>query len=117
MTGLYQYESCFAEQNNQMAAYGVRGSYGWNYARLSQKTQGYIGDICAGDYTSQLGQISTNILNKINSVPLACENPSDLVVSISAANITYTVSGRELKFSAQLPPGSTVSLKYSCETL
>ncbi len=110
-------EACFAEQNNQMSAYGVRGSYGWNYARLSQKTQGFVGDICASDYTSQLGQISTNILNKINSLPLACENPKDLSVSISTSNITYSVSGKELKFSAQLPPGTTVNLKYNCETL
>jgi hypothetical protein len=111
-------EACYAEQNSQMASYGIRGSYGWNYARVSQKTQGYIGDICASDYTSQLGQISTNILNKINSLPLACENPTDLVVTISGqSGVTHTVSGSELKFSAQITPGATVSIKYTCETL
>jgi hypothetical protein len=111
-------QACFTEQNNQMSAYGIRGSYGWNYAKVSQKTQGFIGDICAADYTTQLGQISTNILNKVNSVPLACEKPTDLTVNISGqTGVTYTVSGRELKFSQQLAPGTTASLKYTCETL
>ena len=110
-------DSCFKEQNAQMLDYGIRGSYGWNYARASQKTQGYIGDICNADYTSQLGQISTNILNRLDSAPLACEAPTDLVVAISSPGITYTISAKEIKFSTQLPPGTTVNLKYSCQTL
>jgi hypothetical protein len=109
-------EACYNEQNAQMAAYGVRGSYGWNYARVSQKTNGVIADICTADYTGALGQISTNILDRINSLPLGCENPKDLVVTLSQA-VTFSVSGRELKFSKALPPGTTVNLKYTCDSL
>jgi hypothetical protein len=113
--------SCLSTQNSQMVVNGtalVSGSYGWDYAKVSQKTNGVIGDICASDYTGQLGQISTNILDRINSLPLACDNPTDLVVTVSGqAGITHTVSGKELKFNTQLAPGATVNLKYSCESL
>lgn len=114
-------QSCKTAQDNQMIIGGasvVNGSYGHIYSQASQMTQGVIGDICASDYTSQLGQISTNILNRVKSMTLACANPTDLVVTVvGQSGVTYTVTGKELKFNAQLAPGTSVKLKYSCATL
>jgi hypothetical protein len=114
-------QSCKNIQDNQLVVNGtavVNGSYGLIYNKASQMTQGVVGDICASDYTSQLGQISTNILSRVNSALLACENPSDLLVSIiGQPGVTYSISGREVRFSAQLSPGTRVGLKYTCNTL
>lgn len=114
-------EACKNTQGSQILVNGsgvVSGSYGYIYKQASDMTQGVIGDICASDYTTQLGNISTNILNRINSVSLACDNPSDLVVTIvGQAGVTYSVSGREVRFSTQLSPGTSVKVKYSCVTL
>jgi hypothetical protein len=114
-------QSCKNIQDNQMVINGtsaVSGSFGLLYNQASQMTQGVVGDICATDYTSQLGQISTNILNRINGATLACANPTDLsVVIVGQSGVTYTVSGAQLKFSVQLSPGTSVKLKYSCDTL
>jgi len=114
-------DACKATQGNQIVVNGasvVSGSFGLIYNQASQMTQGIVGDICASDYTSQLGQISTNILNRINSATLACASPTDLsVVIVGQSGVTYTVSGTLVKFSTQLAPGTTVKLKYSCDTL
>jgi len=113
--------TCKDIQGSQIVVNGmsvVSGSYGNLYKQATDMTQGVTGDICSGDYTTQLGQISTNILNRINSVSLACNAPADLVVTIvGQPGVTYSVSGREVKFSAQLAAGTTVKLKYSCTTL
>lgn len=114
-------QACKDVQDNQMVINGasvVSGSFGLIYNQASQMTQGIVGDICASDYTGQLGQISTNILNRINSATLACANPADLAVTIvGQSGVTYTVAGNLVKFSTQLSPGTTVKLKYSCDTL
>lgn len=114
-------ESCLATQNSQMVVNGtsvVNGSYGLTYFKASQKTGGIVGDICESDYTSRLGQISTNILDRKDSHILACDNPPDLVVTVSGqGGVSHSVTGRELKFSTQLAPGTTVRVQYSCETI
>ncbi|WP_413288683.1 hypothetical protein [Bdellovibrio sp. HCB337] len=113
-------ENCKRTQGNQLVVNGlgtVSGSYGLIYKQASDMTRGVVGDICSSDYTSKLGEISTNILDRKNSVPLACSNPSNLQVTISAPGITYSVSGSELKFSAQLPAGTVGKVKYSCKSL
>lgn len=113
-------KTCKEIQGGQLLVNGmatVSGSYGYIYKQASDLTQGVVGDICASDYTAKLGAISTNILDRISSVSLACETPSDLVVTVSQAGVTYSVSGREVKFSSQLSPGTVVKLKYSCVTL
>lgn len=98
---------------------GATGTYGASYVQLSNLTGGVVGSVCASDYTSQLGDIATNIIEKINSVSIACENPNDLIVQLTNVNsgLTYDLSGRLITFSQDLPPGSQVRLKYSCETL
>jgi len=116
-------DSCKVTQSNQMIINGqatVLGSIGNIYMQASQMTQGVIGDICASDkdYTAQLGQISTNILNRINSINLACANPVDLSVSIiGQPGVTYSLAGNLVKFSSQLVAGTTVKLKYTCDSL
>ncbi len=114
-------QACKTIQDNQLVVNGtavVSGSFGLIYNQASQLTHGIVGDICASDYTSQLGQISTNILSRINSATLACNNPSDLTVNIvGQPGVTYSVSDREVKFSEQLSPGTTVRLQYTCKTL
>lgn len=114
-------QACKNTQDGQLVVNGmstVSGSFGLIYTQASQMTQGVIGDICATDYTSQLGQISTNILNRINSVTLACANPADLSVTIvGQSGVTFTVAGTLVKFSTQLAPGTTVKVKYSCDSL
>lgn len=113
-------KTCKEIQDNQIIVNGVsavKGSYGLLYKQASDMTQGVVGDVCAADYTSQLGQISTNILNRIQSVALMCENPSDLSVTVSQPGVSYSVYGKEVRFSTQLSPGAVVKLKYSCRTL
>lgn len=114
-------QACKNVQDSQMLVNGmsvVSGSFGLIYNQASQMTQGVVGDICASDYTGQLGQISTNILNRTNSATLACMNPADLTVTIvGQPGVTYTVSGTSVKFSTQLAPGTTVKLKYTCDSL
>jgi hypothetical protein len=114
-------KTCKDIQGSQIVVNGmsvVSGSYGNLYKQASDMTQGVIGDICSGDYTTQLGQISTNILNRVNSVSLACSAPADLVVTITGQpGVTYSVSGREVKFSAKLNAGTSVRVVYSCTTL
>lgn len=114
-------QECLKTQNEQMKVNGqfvVNGSYGLVYAEASKKTKGVIGDICESDYTTRLGQISANILDRKDNHMLACEAPGDLEVTIKGqSGVTHTVDGRELKFGSQLNPGTEVRVKYSCQTL
>lgn len=113
-------KTCKDIQSGQLLVNGmgvVSGSYGHVYKQASDMTQGVIADICTSDYTEKLGQISTNILDQIKGRTLACPSPSDLVVNVSQTGVTYAVTGRDLKFSTQLSPGTTVKLKYSCTSL
>lgn len=119
--------NCLASQSNQLGPNGtygisynsVLGSYGYKYNDAVRLTSGVSGDICANDYGSQLSNISSNIVDRISDIGLACENPGDLSVVLAPplTSISWTVSGRNLHFSQALPPGTQVRLKYSCATL
>ncbi len=95
------------------------GSEGKKYAEATSMTNGYLGDICASDYGSQLSGIGANIVDRITDVNLACKDPSDLHVELTPANssINSTVTGQVLHFSEALPAGTQLHLKYSCSTL
>jgi hypothetical protein len=114
-------QECLATQNNQMVVGNtsvVSGSYGSIYAEAVKKTGGILGDICESDYTTRLGQIKANILEHINDHTLACENPSDLVVTFTGqTGMTYTVSGRTVKLSQELNSKATARFQYSCPSL
>lgn len=123
--------ACLAQQNAQTQGI-VSGSYGLEYhsavqqAKAAMNQMGFpasvtdkmvSGDICASDYTSQLNQIFDNINGQVkDSIALGCENPTDLVLTLSTsdATITHSVVGKTLKFNKKLPVGTSVSYRYSC---
>lgn len=118
---------CIAAQSNQLGPSGtygitynqVLGTYGAEYDKARALTDGVRGDICANDYGSQLSNISANIVDRIADISLACADPTDLVVTLTPPlnTITWSVSGKTLRFSETLPPGTQVRLKYSCPSL
>mgnify|MGYP000738785930 CR=1 FL=1 len=107
-------ESCKTQQDNQV--HGVRSSYGLKYDELVNITGGVVGDICSANYTNQLGKISASILEKINSVELNCTSPIDLKIEFSGTSkdLPYTIEGKSVKFSKDLPAGTRLHLNYSC---
>lgn len=119
--------ACLALQNDQTlgnpavaATRGfVKGSLGNVYLTFPNAGWGKAVDICFNDYTSQLGDISTSILDKINRAPLACTSPSGLAVTLntSDSSITWSQQAGEIVFSKQLPVGSTVRLVYDCDSI
>ncbi len=126
--------SCREKQNAQMAGRvnGFEGKLLADLAALTnglavkpssnydaRESQGIIGDICANDYGAQLGEIGSTIVNKIREVPLACETPANLKVTLTPnkKNISYTQVGAKLIFSDTLPMGETLNLKYNCKSL
>lgn len=119
--------SCLSVQNHQSlgnpavaATNGiVSGSLGSAYLTFPNNGWGKAVDICFNDYTSQLGQISSNIIDRINSASLACSNPQNLVVTISSSDssITWTQQGSEIRFNKQLPAGTSVHLTYDCSSI
>jgi hypothetical protein len=113
--------SCLSSQNNQVnAGYlnNVSASYGYMYSLLTKMMSGVEGDICAGDYSAQLGQIGSNIVDRVSDIQLACENPADLAVTISNSSIAWRVERNLLKFTPEvLPPGTRVTGQYSCPRL
>lgn len=112
--------SCLSTQNGQTMGV-VNGSYGLEYANLSNATGGILGDICANDYAAQLQSIFNNLAGKIvDRASLACANPPDLSVNFINNNdpsITWSVDGSVVKFSKKLATGTSYNIKYSCTTL
>jgi hypothetical protein len=110
--------SCLAAQRSQLGL-GTNGNFGSSYEELTRATGGVIGNICASDYTNQLGEIATKIIEKVSSATIACNEPADLVVNIDpvASGLSYENIGTEIRFNQELPAGSKLSLKYSCKTL
>lgn len=107
--------ACLGVQNSQTLGV-MRGSYGNKYIELSNSTNGVSADICANDYTTQLGQIGSNIIDRVKNIALYCENPKDFNVTLSTddSSIEYNVVGKELVFNKELPVGTSVHLKYKC---
>jgi hypothetical protein len=111
--------NCFNSQFNQLglpAQKAVKGSYGYVYALTALITNGYVGDICAGDYTSQLNTIASDIVEKVDSYQLKCSNPKDVIIN-TPAGMTYNISGSTVTFSRLLNPGETITIKHSCISL
>ncbi len=122
--------ACLSQQNAQTQGL-VSASYGYEYNNAVQLAQAAMdavggtsaaakmvaGDICSNDYTTQLKQIFDNISGQIkDSIELGCENPTDLVVTLSTSDstITHSMIGKTLKFNKKLPVGTSVSYRYSC---
>lgn len=119
--------SCLTQQANQAlgnpavaATKGfVTGTLGTAYQTFPQNGWGKSVDICFSDYTSQLGDISTYILERINSVALKCANPTDLTVELVPAqsSITHQMEGSNLRFSQNLAVGTKVKVSYKCDAV
>lgn len=110
--------SCLTQQNQQLSGY-VSGNYGTSYEKAAQLTGGTIGSVCASDYGAQLANISGAIVNQLNSVMLACENPEDFTYDLIPADSSNvgSLQGRNLTFAKPVAPNSVVHLRYSCPTL
>lgn len=115
--------ACVSAQSNQAlgnpavpsTAGLVKGSLGSEYLAAATATGGVQGDICANDYTTQLGDINTRLEEQISEIRLACSNPQNLNVNILGNNVlTYSVNGNILQLSNTLPLGTTIQLRYSC---
>lgn len=115
--------SCLNQQNSQtLDNYGptmglVKGSIGNLYLSFTNQGWGNAADICSTDYTSQLGQIRSQITDRIKDIMLNCSNPTDLIVTVSGTPVSYQLEGKTLKFSQYLAPGTNVTMSYKCESL
>ena len=117
-------KACLNAQGNQTIRPDNRrvlGSYGYVYSVLTSITGGIQGDICAGDYGSQLVNIAGNIGEHKEEVQLACDisKITDLAVSFAPTQnqVNYTAEASVLKFNDTVQPGTKITISYSCPTL
>ncbi|MNK06323.1 hypothetical protein D3C87_242180 [compost metagenome] len=118
-----QDQACLSQQNTQILGdnpnpdtYGlVTGSIGTVYLQFPLAGWGRAVSICSNDYSTDLGQIRTSIAEKTQTVLLACANPTDLIVT--GTSVGYTTVGKALKFAQALPPGTSITLSYKCDSL
>jgi hypothetical protein len=111
--------ACLNAQFNQLnlpADKAVSGSYGYVYALLAMMTNGFVGNICASDYTAQLNSIAGDIVDKIESYQLKCLAPEELNIT-TPPGLTYLISGTLVSFNRSLNPGEVVRFKYKCKSL
>lgn len=106
--------NCLAQQTNNLTA----GQYGFVYSQLSQLSNGRVGNICATDYTSELGEIGTSIVQQVKSVRLACRPFNDKVEITFDRNVntqvTTDLDNLTVTFDPNLPPGVTARVRYKC---
>jgi hypothetical protein len=117
-------QACLSQQNSQaLDGYAptaglVTGSMGLKYLEFTNAGWGNAADICSGDYTSQLGQIRSEISERIKDILLQCSNPEGLVVTVSGSYVGHWIEGKTLKFNQYLEPGTQVTLSaYKCSSL
>lgn len=117
-------QTCKTQQSNQIIdSLGrpvVEGSFGNLYSQFnlqlrddSNRPRGLMLDICASDYTSALGEISTNIGSQLKEYALKCSDPAAL--SITPASIRWTKTGSTIHFTEPIAPGTDVSISYKCQ--
>ena len=131
-TGDAQGDACKNAQNAQVNGQGqaVKGFYGTQYAALSVPSdsmkaagnivEGEMGDICANNYTQQLGPIADKITG-LNFVQLPCEpvlSTVDIKFSPAPnAAITFDIdpsNASRIIFTPNVPPGTDVLLDFKC---
>ena len=115
--------SCRQQQSQQILDSAgqsvVQGSYGNLYAKFNLelkdeagRPRGIMGDICASDYTSQLGQITTNISDRVEEIALKCKDPVSL--SITPTSIQWSRNGNIVKLAQPLAVGTELTVTYKC---
>lgn len=103
--------TCEAQQDAQ----GVPSFPGRLYSELSNKTEGYVGSICASDYTTNLKYVKERIQNSLPAVQLECTPIGTPVVTITPSfATTKTLVGNEMRFDPAIPEGRTIQINYNC---
>ncbi len=88
---------------------------GRTYAELSNKTGGYIGSICAADYTENLRLMKDRLINSMPGMKLECTPIGNPTVTFDRPiTTTVTLTGDELKFSPVIPEGVKIRAVYKC---
>lgn len=110
--------SCLNLQKSQLGA-STDGNFGTNYEQLAMETDGYVGNICSPDYSYELGEIATQIVERLDNIAIACSNPQNLIVTLTPQDpsLSYNVRNKSVFFNRDIPSGTKVNLKYSCVTL
>lgn len=117
---------CFNEQNQQT---NVKGFYGSQYASLSYPdstlkdvgsiVDGYVGSICAPDYSSQMGDMADIIVDNVNIIQLECTPlAGSLQVSYSPSpgySISVVVDpDNRVRLNPAPPANTSVRVKWKC---
>lgn len=95
--------------------------YGNAYAKLSKDTGGYIGSVCAADYSTQLGEIGKIISDSQLAQALGCvavANNNDYGSVVNLANgqeisVNYEFNGDKVEFEQLLGQGQ-YRITYYC---
>ena len=95
-------EACLDEQNDQGDDLrDIKGQYGSMYAALSEATGGVIGDVCADDYSDQLGAIGFQTAEGAYEDQIACADPVNF--QVLPEDIPYELEGTTIRFKTSLP--------------
>ncbi len=104
--------ACYHAQDQSSIAF-----VGVEYSKLSRLTGGTIGNICAANYASQLTDIAARIQLAMTSVTLNCvpQGPISVEYVPNQTGITVSTSGNKLFFSREIPVGTRIDVRFSCE--
>lgn len=109
-------ETCLRNKQKHV----VSSKYGTEFAKLSQKTNGVIGSVCASDYSSSLSVIGDSIIRPEKIYGLDCvaaqqggSYGSVKRVSNNQPVTSYTINGNKIEFTTDLP-NDTYRVSYYC---
>lgn len=114
-------KACLRAQTGQSGNPFIRGTEGYSYEKLSNRTGGVVGSICESDYGAQLQQIGYSLASEVTSLPFSCRPINDdFDVTFEPAlghdvNVTADFDKMVLQIGEQLPPMTKVTLKYDCQ--
>lgn len=93
---------------------GMGGTYGTFADQLAKQTDGLTISICANDYSAGLNQISDRVREKLTSLTLSQDPTGTVTVTVTpaVAGLTWTRTGRVLRFSKPLPANAKVEVTY-----
>lgn len=100
---------CLKAENNE--------GYGRQYAWLSEKTGGIIGDVCAQDYANQLKLIGEKVSQKVLMAELGCA-PVSGSIQVKSENSEldsgeFSIQDTRILFQKPLPAGAW-TVHYEC---
>ena len=110
--------NCLAQQHFSSTIFGYAGTQYINAAGLT--STGSVGDICASDYSQQMGQIGSAISSQLSTISLACTPVGNqITVTLTPADATATsqltgTNNQTLQFAHPLAPGTQVNLQFQC---